>query len=212
MAANKVLQFIIVTVFILCLFSVTAAATAPTEAIKSTVDAILDTLKDKALSVPEKKEERRGRIRSLIRDRFDFEEMSKRSLAKHWKGLSAEDKKEFVDIFSDLLESSYIGKIEGYTDEKITYDNEKIKRKGKYAEINTTIVTKDVDIPLDYKLISKDDKWWVYDVVIEGVSFISTYRSQYNKIIIRESFPKLLESMRNKLKEVREQENRETTS
>jgi phospholipid transport system substrate-binding protein len=69
-----------------------------------------------------------------------------------------------------------------------------------------------VDIPLDYKLISKDDKWWVYDVVIEGVSFISTYRSQYNKIIMRESFPKLLESMRNKLKEVREQENRETTS
>jgi phospholipid transport system substrate-binding protein len=117
------------------------AATAPTEAIKSTVDAILDTLKDKALSVPEKKEERRGRIRSLIRDRFDFEEMSKRSLAKHWKGLSVEDKKEFVDIFSDLLESSYIGKIEGYTDEKITYDNEKIKGKGKYAEINTTIVT-----------------------------------------------------------------------
>lgn len=212
MAANKVLQFIIVTVFILCLFSVTVAATAPTEAIKSTVDAILDTLKDKVLSSPEKKEERRDRIRSLIRDRFDFVEMSKRSLAKHWKGLSVEDRKEFVDIFSDLLESSYIGKIEGYTDEKITYDNEKIKRKGKYAEINTTIMTKDVDIPLDYKLIFKKDKWWVYDVVIEGVSFISTYRSQYNKIIIRESFPKLLESMRNKLKEVREQENKETSS
>ena len=209
MAVKKALQLIITTAFILSLFSVAMAAKTPTEAIKSTVDSILNTMRDKSLSAPEKKQERRDKISSFLRDGFHFIEMSKRSLAKHWKKLSTEDKKEFVSIFSDLLEASYIGKIEAYTDEKITYDNEKIKGKGKYAVINTTIATKSVDIPIDYKLIMKKDKWWVYDVVIEGVSFVSTYRSQYNKIIIRESFPKLLESMRNKLKEVRELEKKE---
>jgi phospholipid transport system substrate-binding protein len=163
-------------------------------------------MRDKTLAVQEKKQERRDKMSALIRERFNFIEMSKRSLAKHWKKLTKEEKKEFVSIFSDLLEASYVGKVENYTDEKVTYNNEKIKGKGKYSVVNTTIVTKDVDIPIDYKLISKKDKWWVYDVVIEGVSFISTYRSQYNKIIMRESFPKLLENMRNKLKEIREQE------
>jgi phospholipid transport system substrate-binding protein len=220
MAVKKALQSVIVTAFILSLFSATMAAKAPTEAIKSTVDSILNTMRDKSLSAPEKKQERRDKISSFLRDGFNFIEMSKRSLAKHWKKISVEEKKEFVSVFSDLLEASYIGKIEQYTDEKITYDKEKIKGKGKYAIkikgkgkyaiINTTIVTKSVDIPIDYRLIMKKDKWWVYDVVIEGVSFVSTYRSQYNKIIIKESFPKLLESMRNKLKEVRELEKKGT--
>ena len=192
MTIRKAFQLMIVTVFTLGLFSAAIAAKTPTEAVESTVDSILDTMRDKGLSSPGKKEERRGKIGSFIRGRFNFVEMSKRSLAKHWKKLSAEEKREFVDIFSDLLEASYIGKIEAYTDEKITYDKEKIKGKGKYGVVNTTIVTKSVDIPIDYKLIFRKDKWWVYDVVIEGVSFISTYRSQYNKIIIKESFSKLL--------------------
>ena len=206
MTIRRALLFIIVTVFTLGLFSATMAAKNPTEAIKSTVDSILHVMKEKALAGPDKKQERRDKMGAIIEERFHFVEMSKRSLAKHWKKLSIEEKKEFVKIFSDLLKESYAGKIEAYTDEKVTYDKEKIKGKGKYAVINTTIVTKSVDIPIDYKLILKKDKWWVYDVVIEGVSFISTYRSQYNKIIIRKSFTKLLESMRNKLKEIRKLE------
>jgi phospholipid transport system substrate-binding protein len=206
MTIRRTLLLIIITAFTLSLFSVSIAAKTPTESVKFTVDAVLNIMRDKTLAVQEKKQERRDKMSALIRERFNFIEMSKRSLAKHWKKLTKEEKKEFVSIFSDLLEASYVGKVENYTDEKVTYNNEKIKGKGKYSVVNTTIVTKDVDIPIDYKLISKKDKWWVYDVVIEGVSFISTYRSQYNKIIMRESFPKLLENMRNKLKEIREQE------
>ena len=209
MIIKRTLLFIVVAVFTTGLFSISMAAKTPTEAVKSTVDAILNTVMEKALSAPEKRQERRDKMGAIIEERFNFIEMSRRSLAKHWKKLSTGEKKEFVGIFSDLLKLSYAGKIERYTDEKITYDKEKIKGKGKYAVVNTTIVTKDVDILLNYKLILKKDKWWVYDVVIEGVSFISTYRSQYNKIIIRKSFPELLENMRNKLKEIRESEDKE---
>lgn len=203
MRIRRALLLIIVSAFTFSLFSVAIAAKTPTESMKYTVDGILHIMKDETLSVPAKKQERRDKMSVLIRGRFNFIEMSKRSLAKHWKKISKEEKKEFVSIFSDLLEASYVGKVENYTDEKVTYDKEKIKGKGKYSVVNTTIVTKSVDIPIDYKLIFRKDKWWVYDIVIEGVSFISTYRSQYNKIIMKKSFPKLLENMRDKLKEVR---------
>jgi phospholipid transport system substrate-binding protein len=202
----KITKFILLYFISLCILGVSTqanAAATPTVAISGTINSILDTLRDKELSQPSKETERREKIGILIRDRFDFKEMSKRSLARHWKKISSDDQKQFVSIFSDLLEASYTGKIEKYTDEKVTYDKEKLKGKGKYAVVSTSIVTKSVNIPIDYKLKLKNDKWWVYDVVIEGVSFVSTYRSQYNKIIIKESFAKLIEKMKTKLDEVK---------
>ncbi len=203
MKTKKTPVFIyIITCYTLILFGTAAAVNVPKAAVKSTIDSILDTLRDKNLSLPANKEERRNKIRVLLGSRFDFEEMAKRSLARHWKKRTLEEKKEFISIFSELLEASYIGKIEAYTDEKITYDKEVIKGNGKYGIVSTTIVTKKVDIPIDYKVILKNSKWWVYDIVIEGVSFISTYRSQYNKIIVKESYAKLIQKMKNKLDEV----------
>jgi phospholipid transport system substrate-binding protein len=202
MKIRKTFLLYFISLCILVISSGAKAAPAPTDAISETVNSILDTLRDKELSQPAKETERREKIGMLIRDRFDFKEMSKRSLARHWKKISPEDQKQFVSIFSDLLEASYIGKIEKYTDEKVTYDKEKLKGKGKYGVVSTSIVTKSVNIPIDYKLKLKNDKWWVYDVVIEGVSFVSTYRSQYNKIIIKESFAKLIEKMNAQLDKV----------
>jgi phospholipid transport system substrate-binding protein len=199
MKVRKSLLHIIIAICSLILFATEADANTPTQAVEYMVDSVLEVLKNKELSLPEKKKERRSRIRALIRNRFDFEEMAKRSLARHWKKRTSEEKKEFVALFSDLLEASYIGRIELYTDEKVSYDKEVIKRKGKYAIVSTSIITKKVDIPIDYKIILKNGKWWVYDVLIEGVSFISTYRSQYNKIIIKESYAKLIQRMKNKL-------------
>jgi phospholipid transport system substrate-binding protein len=181
---------------------VKAAENSPKEAIEMTVGGVLDILRDENLSSPDKKLERREKISALIKDRFDFEEMSKRSLARHWKERTPAEKSEFVSIFSDLLISSYLSKIETYTDEKVTFNKEVIKGKGKYGVVSTTILARDVDIPIDYKVIRKKDKWWVYDVVVEGVSFISTYRSQYNKIIVKQSYAKLVERMKKKLDEV----------
>lgn len=192
----------LIVIHIVTIASFAGAASAPTDELKSSIDAMLDILRDKDLARPDKKQERRSRIKDVIRDRFDFKEMARRSLARNWNKRSSEEKNEFVEVFSDLLQSSYIGKIEGYTDEKITYDKEELKKKGKYGIVSTTIITKDVNIPIDYKLILKNDKWWVYDVVVEGVSFVSTYRSQYNKVIKKESYAKLIEKMKTKLDEI----------
>lgn len=192
----------IIAVYIFTSVSFATAASAPTDALKASIDSILEILRNKNLAQTDKKAERRSQIRAVIRNRFDFREMARRSLAANWKKRSSEEQKEFVEIFSDLLQSSYIGKIEGYTDEKITYDKEVLKKKGRYGVVSTTIVAKDVNIPIDYKLILKNDKWWVYDVVVEGVSFISTYRSQYNRVIKRESYAALIEKMKSKLNEI----------
>jgi phospholipid transport system substrate-binding protein len=210
MAKRKMLIASLITIlFSLGLISMSfadtpTAADTPTEAIRTTVDSVLDTLKDEELAKPANNEKRREQIRSLIRERFNFIEMSRRSLARHWKGRSDAEKREFVDVFSDLLVASYIGKIESYTDEKVRYDKETIKKEGKYGVVSTSIVTENVDIPIDYKLINKKGKWWVYDVVVEGVSFISTYRSQYNEIIVKKSYAELISSMKKKLDEVNE--------
>jgi phospholipid transport system substrate-binding protein len=200
----------ITAVYLLSLCAATAAVNSPMDAVRSTVDAVINTLKDRNLSQPGMKKERRAKIRELIRDRFDFKEMSQRSLARHWAPRTADEKKEFVELFSELLQSSYISKIESYTDEKITYDKETLKGDGKYGVVDTTIITKNVNIPIEYKLMLKDDKWWVYDVTIEGVSFISTYREQYNKIILRESYAGLLKKMKNKLEEINALESKAT--
>ncbi len=201
----KACRILLFAIFIICSVSLSAAnaaADTPKEAVKFTVDLVLELLRDKDLSQPGKKQERRSKITAAIRDRFDFEEMAKRTLARHWKERTPEEQKEFVSIFTDLLINSYIGKIEAYTDEKITYDKEVIKGKGRYAVVGTTILSKDVDIPIEYKVLLRTDRWLVYDVVIEGVSFISTYRSQYDNIIAKESYKELIRKMKEKLKEV----------
>jgi phospholipid transport system substrate-binding protein len=202
MKTKRIFILNIIFIYIIAVASFAGAVSAPTDELKASIDSMLEILRDKDLAQPDKKEERRSRISSLIRDRFDFKEMAKRSLARNWNKRSSEEKKEFVEIFSDLLQSSYIGKIEGYTDEKITYDKEELKKEGTYGIVSTTIITKDVNIPIDYKLILKNDKWWVYDVVVEGVSFVSTYRSQYDKVIKRESYAALIEKMKTKLDEI----------
>jgi phospholipid transport system substrate-binding protein len=214
MRLKNVFSIVIVVLFsmIISVPSIAQAFDRPIDAIRTTVDAVLNTMKDKTLSDPAKKEERRSKISALLRERFNFQEMAKRSLAKHWKERTPEEKKLFVDIFSDLLEASYIGKIEAYTDEKVRYDKEVIKKKDKYAVVSTSIVTKEVDIPIDYKVINKGKGWFVYDVVIEGVSFISTYRSQYNKVIIKESFASLIDKMKKKLEEVNSKEGNKSTA
>jgi len=200
---TRISIYIFISTFcLLVLYGTGEAVGVPTAEIKSTIDSILDTLRDTKMSLPSNKEERRGKIRTLINGRFDFEEMSKRILARHWKKRTPGEKKEFVSIFSELLEASYIRKVEAYTNEKIIYGKEVIRGGGKYGAVSTTIATKKVDIPIDYKVILKDSKWWIYDIVIEGVSFISTYRSQYNEVIVKKSFAELIQQMKDKLNEV----------
>jgi len=176
---------------------VTAYAGVPTDQMKQTIDKVIDILNNKELKKPVKVKERRTAIRKAVGEKFDFEEMAKRSLALYWKQRTPEEKKEFVSLYSDLLERSYIKKIENYSDEKIIYTDEKID--DGYAIVKTKIITKrNVEIPIEYKLLKKNNKWDVYDVVIEGVSLVNNYRNQFSKIIRTSSYEELVKRIQNK--------------
>lgn len=183
-----------------CSLAPDAYAAGPTQQVKQTVDKILDIVRNKELKKPEKTKERRAAIRKVVSERFDFEEMAKRSLALHWRERTSEERKEFVVLFTDLLERSYIKKIESYEDEQILYVGEEVE--GEYSGVKSKIITKrKIEIPLEYRLLNKNGKWEVYDVVIEGVSLVNNYRTQFNKIIRTNSYEELVKRMKNKQEE-----------
>jgi len=179
--------------------SLVAAGASPTESIRSSVDGVLALLQDKEMDDAT----RREKIGEVISERFDFRAMSQRTLATNWKSVSEEQRKEFVQLFSTLIENTYIGRVEAYTNEKVDFPGEKVK--GKKAVVATLILTANADIPVDYKVYLKNDKWWVYDVVIEGISLISNYRSSYQEIVNKEGFDGLIEKMKAKIKELENQ-------
>ncbi len=173
----------------------------PLDKIRQTVDAILDILTNEALKAPERAEERRAKLRQAVLQRFGFEEMARRSLGRHWRKVSREQRQEFISLFSDLLERSYINKIEAYTGDKqqIRYTKEKIDKDG-YAIVRSEIVNKrDLNMEIEYRLVKRQADWEVYDVVIEEVSLVSNYRTQFNKIILEESYEALVKKMKLKL-------------
>jgi phospholipid transport system substrate-binding protein len=174
------------------------ASTSPSEDISKTVDQLLVVLRNNTLD----KAQRRQQLSNLIRDRFEFETMSQSTLGKHWKNATPQQQQRFMDLFSDLLEETYIGRIEAYTDETVIYGDEKI-RSGK-ALVSTSISTKTVVIPIDYKLVETNKGWYVYDVVIEGVSLVRNFRSSYGTILDREGFDSLFAQMETKLTELRQ--------
>ena len=171
------------------------AASQVTNAIKTTIDQVIEVLKDTKLgSNPEAKKEE---LLKIINPRFSYKQMSMHSLAKHWNSKTNDEKKEFIGLFSKLLENSYAAKLESYSNEKISYGREIIK--GKYAMLKTKIIRSDGVMNVDFKLIQEEEGWKIYDFVIEGVSMIKNYRSQFNRIIKKESYEVLKQKLRNKI-------------
>lgn len=175
-----------------------SAQTQVTSDLKATIDRVLEIVKDEKLKADTKN--RRKLMREAIDARFSYEQMSMRSLAQDWNDRTTDEKKQFVDLFGRLLESSYASKIESYRDEKITYKEEEIK--DGYAMVKTEIVRKSDSIPVDYKLINVNGKWLIYDFIIEGVSIIRNYRSQFSKIIQKEAYGGLVKKLSDKLIEL----------
>jgi len=180
--------------------NIAAADASPTATVRGSVDSILTLLQDKELD----QATRRKEMRKVINGRFDFRAMSQRTLATNWKKASKEQQQEFVQLFSQLIENTYIGRVEAYTDEKVDYPGEKVK--GKKAVVETLILTATADIPINYKVYQKKNgEWWVYDVIIEGISLISNYRSSYQEIVKKEGFDGLIVKMKNKIQELESQ-------
>jgi len=184
--------------------AVAAPAKVPatvTDDVKKTVDEVIQIVQSKEMKKQQNEQKRRTALKKAIGRIFDYSEMAKRSMATHWKGRTPAEQKEFATLFETLLENSYANKIESYNNEKIVYLKESVN--GEYAEVRSRVVTaKRDEFSLEYRLIKKGDKWMVYDVVIEGVSLVSNYRTQFNKVITSQGYGELLKKMKSKSTEI----------
>ena len=178
-----------------CLSSPPAWAGAPTEQLKASVDQVVKILEDPTLKQESRAAERRTAIRREAEALFDFSETARRALGQHWQDLSGDEQREFASLFADLLERSYIARIEQFSGERITYAGESVE--GDSAMVKTRFTTKQgTDVPIDYRLLRRGDRWAVYDVSIEGVSLISNYRTQFDRIMRTGSYQELVRRMR----------------
>lgn len=185
-------------IFIAMLATAPAIAdSSPTDDVRISVEAVIALLRDDQLD----RDTRRDRMREVIDKRFDFRAMSQRTLATNWKKATDAEQQRFTELFAELIQNSYVSKIESYTNETVEYPGE--KQKGRKAEVETRIITSSAEIPVNYKVYLKDGTWLVYDVIIEGVSLISNYRSSYQEIVKRDGFDGLLAQMEEKIRELK---------
>ncbi len=174
-----------------------AAAGVPTDQLRTHVDRVLKVLQDPELVKQNRLAERRQALRKIANDIFDFEEIARRTLGRHWQPRSPDERKEFVGLMADLLEQAYIGRIEGYSGEKVQFLGDTID--GDVATVRTRIVSKNgTEIPVDYRMLGKNGRWIAYDVFVEGVSLVGNYRGQFDRIIQRQSYPELVKALRAK--------------
>jgi len=172
------------------------AAESPTEVVRTTINEVIRILNDDSLKSPAKLLPRRRLLEQVIAQRFDYAEMSKRALAVHWTPLTKEQRDEFVDLFKGFLSDRYASKIEGYAGEQVDYLGERLD--GQYAEVRTKLRSSKVEIPMDYRLINKGGRWYAYDIIVDGISLVKNYRSQFDKIIRSGSYEELVRRLQNR--------------
>ena len=188
---------LIVVVLIVMPFQVYAAT--PKETVEAGVTKLLKTLGDPAFKA-KSEAERIAIIGTEIETVFDFKELSRRTLGKQWKKMSAGQRTEFVELFKQLLQGVYADRLLAYSDQKVIFDKEIMLKKGR-AEVQSYLQTSDgKKIPLFYRMTDKSGSWKVYDIIIEGVSMVKNYRTQFRKILAKDSPEKLLEILRDKVK------------
>jgi phospholipid transport system substrate-binding protein len=177
-----------------------ASAGIPTDQIRDTTDKIIAIVSDPELKGTDREPERNRKIRQAVDERFDWEGISRRALARHWKKRTAEEREEFIVLFGRLLERTYRDKVSDYSGEKVTYVDERVD--GKYAVVSVKIfTTKNQDVSVDYRVKRRGEGWYVYDVSIEGVSLVNNYRKQFNSIIMRSSYEELIKRLKAKVAE-----------
>jgi len=176
-----------------------AATGEPTALIKQVTEQVLQILDDPKLQGPEKRQERQQRMQQISHEVFDWEEMAKRALARHWRERTPPQQQEFVALFRDLVERSYMTRLEAAAGERqnILYTGEQVD--GTRAVVKTRVVTRrNLEVPIDYRLNKADGRWQIYDVVIEGISLVNNYRSQFNRILASSSYDDLVQKMKSR--------------
>jgi len=193
------MRFAVFMMLVMLAFALPLAdgAGTPLADVQLHVNKVLDVLRDPAVKGESMRKRRQDRIREISEKMFDYNELSRRTLAQNWNAFNEKQKNDFVELFKSVLESAYIEKIMSYSDEKVLFQKES-QLSEKTSEVQTVIVTKKTEIPINYRVIKTESGWKVYDVVIEGVSLINNYRSQFREILMNKSPDDLLEILRKK--------------
>jgi phospholipid transport system substrate-binding protein len=171
----------------------------PTDLVRQTTDQVLKILEDPTLQGPAKQAERQERLHKIADQTFDWQAMAQRALAVHWRGRTPQQQQEFVGLFKDLVERTYMNRLETATQEKqdIQYVGEQVD--GSRAAVKTNVVTKrNQQVPIEYRLQKADGRWKIYDVLVEGISLVNNYRSQFNQIISSSSYEALVQKMKSR--------------
>jgi phospholipid transport system substrate-binding protein len=200
MKKTFVLIVAVLAVFFLTVPDHQVLAGEPTEKIKETTNKILSIVSNPALKAAGKEAERRKSIRKAVDERFDWEEMARRSLGTQWGARTPEEKKNFVYLFGEILERTYLDRVEGYAGEKVYYVGERLDED--YAEVDVKIVTtQNTEVPVKYRLRKKSNDWRVYDISIAGVSLVNNYRVQFSSILAKSSYQDLVKQLEKKVNE-----------
>ena len=188
------------SILMLLLFSVPVHAGVPMDMVQTNANHVLEVLRDPALKPASAKETKKQKLRTIYDRMFNQVELSKRAMGRHWSKLNAAQQQEFIELFRQVLEKAYIDKILAYTNEQIVFEKEVIIS-AKQAEVQTKAITASKVIPITYRLILQEGAWGVYDVVIENVSLVQNYRTQFNDILAKNTPEQLLETLRKKVKD-----------
>lgn len=186
-------------VVVLCTQSAVLASPDPTEQLRPFLNKVTATLADPGLKALPKHEQSR-RVIAVVRERFDFREMSKRVIGQQWRSLSEMEQGEFESLFTQLLQYAYVGKIDEYSGQQVQFTQQRIK--GERAEVQTLLVDKDKSIPVFYIMLLRGDQWMAYDVVVEGVSLIRNYMEQFSEILRKDGYPGLVKQIEQKIAEL----------
>lgn len=173
-----------------------AVAGVPTDTVRDYTDAVVKVLEDPALKVDDRRAERRAAVRKIAIDIFDVQETARRALGPHWQQRSPQEREEFVQLFAELLERTYINKIDLFGGEKLRFTEEKID--GDHAVVRAKVITRQgTEVPVEARMINRSgNRWQIYDVVIENISLIGNYRSQFDRIIRSSSYGELAKRLR----------------
>jgi len=190
--------FIGLNLLVLSMFPIQGHADVPLDTVKSRVNQMLDVLRDPALQGDTALKLKKEKIWLILDNTFDYTELSKRTLSRHWNRLKLDQRKKFTELYKSLLEKVYMDRILSFKDQQVIFGKERALAKNR-VEVESKIVSRSNKIPIHFRMILKNGQWWVYDVVIEGISMVRNYRSQFKRILTKESPEGMLEILRKKV-------------
>ncbi|MEN6617063.1 MAG: ABC transporter substrate-binding protein [Syntrophorhabdus sp.] len=192
---RKVFSGLIIAILIV--IPLLAAAGPASDIVKENVNGVIDILKDPKLKGEAGKKLKEQKIETVADKMFDYIELSKQTLGMNWNKFSVDQRKEFVSLFKNMLRNTYIDRITSYTNQKVAYGKE-VPLADNKIEVQTVITSSSGQTPINYRVIKKGDAWKIYDVVIEGVSLVSNYRTQFRDILANNPPQVLIDTLRKK--------------